>query len=188
MSHSPDFIHPSLPVPGFEDNYELRFPIEDEGHPQIWSIGSQRYLMKSTLKVGYHMVGVSDRANKSQGAAGRKSEVKSKNTKLYVHRIVAQALIPNPEGHPHVDHINGDKLDNRVENLRWLSHSHNALNRKKETTGYHFIPKCPIRPWRASIRINRKERFIGQFATEAEARAAYVGASELMAPGVLQAS
>lgn len=39
---------------------------------------------------------------------------------LYVHRIIAELYLPNPEHHPYVTHI-GDRHDNRVENLRWVS-------------------------------------------------------------------
>lgn len=49
-----------------------------------------------------------------------------KTSPLYVHRLVAGAFIENKDNLPQVDHINGNKLDNRVENLRWLSASDNC--------------------------------------------------------------
>jgi hypothetical protein len=45
-----------------------------------------------------------------------------------VHRLVAEAFIPNSENKPCIDHINTDKTDNRIENLRWVTHSENMRN------------------------------------------------------------
>ena len=66
-----------------------------------------------------------------------------KHNRFYVHQLVAKAFIPNPYNLPEVDHIDGNGLNNHVENLRWVTHSQNMKNiitkeKIKQNTGYYI--------------------------------------------------
>jgi hypothetical protein len=61
----------------------------------------------------------------SGGHQGSRYLCLSTNDFKYVHRIVATAFCPNPEGLRTVDHMDGNKLNNKASNLQWVSHKRN---------------------------------------------------------------
>ena len=63
------------------------------------------------------------------GSSGYEEICLCVNYKRYykrVHRLVAQAFLPNPNNYPCINHINGNKLDNNVSNLEWCTVAHNT--------------------------------------------------------------
>lgn len=62
--------------------------------------------------------------------------------RLYMHRLLAQAFIPNPLNLPVVNHIDGDKTNNALQNLEWCTHAQNAAHASKAG----LLPKGLIGP------------------------------------------
>jgi hypothetical protein len=96
----------------------------------------------------------------------------SRKTKR-LHRLVGGAFLPNPDNLPELDHINRDRKDNRIENLRWVSKNKNQWNKgvQESKTGFTGVRESDGR-WRATLWAYGKYHHLGVFSTLEEAVAA----------------
>jgi hypothetical protein len=94
------------------EKYTLHIFEEESNQPKVWSVRGNKYVKPRTC---------------SQGKYLRINLGSPKNCYM-MHKLVATCCIPNPANLPVLDHINRNKLDNRPENLRWVSYSDNAKN------------------------------------------------------------
>jgi hypothetical protein len=88
--------------------------------------------------------------------------VDGKEKHCTVHRLVAQAFIENPENKETVDHIDRDKLNNQVSNLRWATKAENEINKAgRSDTGHKHISKTLNRGRPAfELRISRNYKSV----------------------------
>lgn len=103
-------------IEGYENLYQVSNMGRVRSYDKIDSMGRYvkgRLLSLTPDKDGYLHASLSKNGN---------------NKKYKVHRLVCKAFIPNPENKSEIDHINGDKTDNRVENLKWCTHKENMNN------------------------------------------------------------
>lgn len=78
--------------------------------------------------------------------------------KQLVHRLVARAFIPNPQLKPCVNHINGDKYNNHISNLEWVTYSENEIH------SYKVLNKQGSKPWLGKRgRLNPTSKPVDQF-------------------------
>ncbi len=94
-----------------------------------------------------------------------------------MHRLVALAFIENPLEKPDVDHIDRNKSNNIIDNLRWSTTSENLMNSSKRAfTSSIYKGVCfhgQTDRWRTQIRINGIAKTVGTFRTEKEAAECY---------------
>jgi len=94
------------------EGYEGLYKINRNG--DIWSCRNGRFL-KPALARGYKMIGL---------------HKDGKQKSYLIHRLIMLHFVPNPDNLRCIDHINRNRQDNRIENLRWSSHRDNSINRE----------------------------------------------------------
>lgn len=120
------------PVVGYEGKYMV------SNFGNVMSLGGVRgsepmkLLKQQRTTNGYKKVCLGN------GGSGKKP------SQVGVHRIVATAFVPNPENKEQVNHKDGDKTNNHVENLEWVTRSENALHAyrnlpMKERNHFHAV-------------------------------------------------
>ena len=141
------------------DEYE-NYEISNLGNVRNTNTG--RILKPNTNKWGYYYVCLS-----------------KNNTKNYIniHRLVGLHFIPNPENLREIDHIDRNKTNNSILNLRWISSSNNNRNKpKKQNTSSKYMGVCFHKrrgKYQAYISINSKRKHIGLYETQEEAGKAF---------------
>lgn len=101
-------------IAGFEGRYE----VSDDG--LVYSAVTLSMLKQQTHHSRYKTVALTRRDGSGQ------------KTGFLIHRLVAQAFIPNPKALATVNHKNGMRDDNRLENLEWMSHAENHTHAYRE--------------------------------------------------------
>lgn len=125
-----------------------------------------------------------DRAGCLQSNGYRRVKIDGRSH--YEHRV-AWLLHYGAMPPEYIDHINGDKADNSIANLRTVAHRGNMQNfevhRRGKRPGYHWDKLHG--KWRAAIQVKGKVRYLGLYDSSDDAHAAYLSALARLAPAEL---
>jgi hypothetical protein len=139
---------------------------------QISNLGRVRNTKTNKILVQYIS---KDKYNKVRSCSICVSNNNKKKT-YFIHRLVADAFIENPENKPFVDHIDRDPTNNNITNLRWATPLENAQNTSKgrnNTTGETNIYYCKnTKNYKIMIKRDYKYYYFGHYDTFEEAKKA----------------
>jgi|694.fasta_scaffold00162_76 hypothetical protein len=147
-----------------------------EGYYQISNLGRVKSLEKTLIISGKKCIykvlikkpHISKRGYWEVGFCKNALEITKK-----IHRLIAISFINNPKNNPQVNHIDGNKLNNKISNLEWVNNRENSCHRVKNSNctskyiGVSYFKRD--NKWRSSIQFNGKSVRFGMFKTEEEA-------------------
>ena len=113
-----------LPVKGYEELYEVSDTGEVRSVDRVLAVTNQ----KERLFKGRVLLQTMNKQVQYKQVSLWKE---NKGTSYYVHRLVAEAFIPNPEDKPEVNHIDGNRQNNHISNLEWVTSGENSLHASK---------------------------------------------------------
>lgn len=101
--------------------------------------------------------------------------VNGEHKTVHPHKLVAKAFLSPRKCGQQVDHKNRDRIDNRAVNLRWVTPSENALNRKhqKESKFLGVYKHKDRKYWMAAVFHRNRAYYLGTFMLEKDAAKAY---------------
>ena len=143
---------------------------------EIWKTveNYDTYSISTFGQVMNNVTGKLLKGNKNLSGYVQVTFCKENKLKMYlIHRLVALAFIQNPESKSQVDHIDNNRLNNSLDNLRWATIRENSMNtkiRSNNTSGVKgVIWNNHRQKWGASIKIDGKSINLGNFSTKEEA-------------------
>jgi hypothetical protein len=102
----------------------------------------------------------------------------NKKQNMTIHRLIALAFIPNPDNKKCIDHIDNSKINNNINNLRWVTYSENNMNRSmhcNNSSGFKGISWIKTsNKWSSQIRIDDINIHLGLYNTKEQAAKARV--------------
>lgn len=102
--------------------------------------------------------------------------------RLHIHRLVAEHFLENENNYPVVDHIDNNRINNNVSNLRWCTYSQNAMNTSKRKQNKSGVVGVSVNrkgnKWYSKITVNGKIINLGTFTNIEDARLARIEAEK----------
>ena len=119
--------------------YEGLYAITSCG--KVWSYKYKKFLKPGINKKGYLRICL----------------CKDNEKKMYsIHKLVAQAYLPNPNNLPEVDHIDNCKTHNYVNNLQWITHKDNCRKSKNKPIFQFSLDGELIREWECTADVGKE--------------------------------